>query len=188
MGRAPAAGKGAGRDDGGIQPEVTAAPFPLTPEWGPDIIEKSFSSASDRIHNADVPDAKLPLPPQTRLSRLERGIVDALYRLGEGAVTDVTHAMPGEPSHDSVRVTLRILERKGVVTHRREGPRYVYRPAVPAERARQQAAGHLTRTFFGGKPSRAILALLDMSAEQITREELDEIAARIDRAARQATE
>lgn len=135
-----------------------------------------------------MPRLESDLPPQARLSRLERSIVDALYRLSEGAVADVLKVMPGEPSYDSVRVTLGILEKKGYVTHRREGPRYVYRPTVSAERARRQAAGHLTRTFFGGKPSRTILALLDMSAEQITREELDEIASRIDRAARKSSE
>ena len=128
------------------------------------------------------------LPPQSRLSRLERSIVDALYRLSEGSVADVLRVMPGDPSYDSVRVTLGILEKKGYVTHRREGARYVYRPTVSAERARKQAARHLTRTFFGGKPSRAILALLDMSAEQIPPEELDEIASRIERAARKASE
>jgi BlaI family penicillinase repressor len=135
-----------------------------------------------------MPRSESDLPPQARLSRLERSIVDALYRLSEGAVADVLKVMPGEPSYDSVRVTLGILEKKGYVTHRREGPRYVYRPTVSAERARRQADGHLTRTFFGGKPSRTILALLDMSAEQITREELDEIASRIDRAARKSSE
>jgi predicted transcriptional regulator len=110
--------------------------------------------------------------------------MDALYRLNEGAVADVTRAMPGETSHDSVRVTLGILEKKGWVRHRRDGARYVYAPAVPAERASRQAATHLTRTFFEGKPSRAILALLDMSSGQLTPEELEEIATRIERAGR----
>ena len=123
-------------------------------------------------------------PPQTRLSRLERTIMDALYRLDEGAVAEVVQGMPGEPSPDSVRVTLGILERKGWVTHRRDGNRNVYSPTVPPARASKQAARHLTRTFFDGKPSRAILALLDMSSEQLTREELKEIAARIERAGR----
>lgn len=135
-----------------------------------------------------MPDPDTDLPPQTRLSRLERSIVDALYRLGEGAVADVLRVMPGEPSYDSVRVTLGILEKKGCVTHRRDGPRYVYRPTVSAERARSQAARHLTRTFFGGRPSRAILALLDLSSGDLSREELDEIATRIERAGRQVTE
>lgn len=135
-----------------------------------------------------VPKPSTDLPPQTQLSRLERSIVDALYRLDEGTVADVLKLMPGEPSYDSVRVTLGILEKKGFVSHRRDGPRYVYRPTVSAERARSQAARHLTRTYFGGKPSRAILALLDMSSEELTPEEIDEIAARIDRAGRDGTE
>ena len=121
-------------------------------------------------------------PPQARLSRLERTIMDALYRLREGSVAEVSRTMPGEPSVDSVRVTLGILERKGWVTHHRDGARNVYAPTVPAARARQQAAKHLTRTFFEGKPSRAILALLDMSSEQLTPDEIDEIVARIERA------
>lgn len=131
---------------------------------------------------------KKDFPSQTQLSRLERSIVDALYRLGEGAVADVLRVMPGEPPYDSVRVTLGILDKKGYVTHRREGPRYVYRPVVPAERARGQAARHLTRTYFGGKPSRAILALLDLSSGDISREELDQIAARIESAGREISE
>ncbi|HJR52529.1 MAG TPA: BlaI/MecI/CopY family transcriptional regulator [Gemmatimonadota bacterium] len=122
--------------------------------------------------------------PQTRLSRLERTIMDALYRLEEGGVAETVREMPGEPSPDSVRVTLGILERKGWVTHRRDGNRNVYTPTVPRARARKQAARHLTRTFFDGKPSRAILALLDMSSDQLTPAELEEIAARIERAGR----
>lgn len=129
-----------------------------------------------------MPKSSSDLPPQSRLSRLERSIVDALYRLDEGTAADVLKLMPGDPSHDSVRVTLGILEKKGYVTHRRDGPRYVYRPTVSAERARSQAARHLTRTYFGGKPSRAILALLDLSSGELSREELDEIAARIENA------
>ena len=135
-----------------------------------------------------MPDPATDLPPQTRLSRLEGSIVDALYRLGEAAVADVLRVMPGEPSYDSVRVTLGILEKKGFVAHRRDGPRYVYRPAVSPECARSQAARHLMRTFFGGKPSRAILALLDLSSGELSREELDEIAARIELAGRETAE
>jgi BlaI family penicillinase repressor len=132
--------------------------------------------------------AKSPLTSGARLSRLERTIVDTLYQLGEGSVNDVTRAMPGEPSQDSVRVTLGILRRKGIVTHRSDGPRYVYRPVIPAERARRSAAGHLTRTFFKGEPSRAILALLDMSTDELTADELEEIAQRIERERKKVVE
>ena len=124
----------------------------------------------------------------SKLSRRERQIMDLLFQRGSATAAEVLEGMPDPPSYSAVRAMLRTLEEKGHVRHREEGPRYVYRPTVSAERARRQAAGHLTRTFFGGKPSRTILALLDMSAEQITREELDEIASRIDRAARKSSE
>ena len=91
---------------------------------------------ADPLERHAVPKANSDLPPQTQLSRLERSIMDALYRLDEGTAADVLKLMPGEPSYDSVRVTFGILEKKGFVTHRRDGPRYVYRPTVPAERAR----------------------------------------------------
>ncbi|MHC4233544.1 MAG: BlaI/MecI/CopY family transcriptional regulator [Planctomycetota bacterium] len=109
-----------------------------------------------------------------QLSRREREIMDILYRLGEASVADVVGRMEPDPGYDSVRVTLGILEKKGHVTHRQEGRRYVYAPTVSHEAASQSAARNLTRTFFKGSPSRAILALLGMS--ELSPEELDAIA------------
>jgi predicted transcriptional regulator len=116
------------------------------------------------------------------LSRRERQIMDVLYRLGEAAAADIVPQLPDRPAYNSVRVTLGILERKGWVSHRQDGPRYVYRPTVPAERAGRSAAKHLLRTFFDGSPSRAILALLDGEAGRLSPGELDEIARMIERA------
>ncbi|HUQ82915.1 MAG TPA: BlaI/MecI/CopY family transcriptional regulator [Gemmatimonadaceae bacterium] len=118
-----------------------------------------------------------PAPPSSpaTLSRRERGIMDALYRLGSGSVADVVAQLGDPEAHDSVRVTLGILEKKGVVTHRADGPRYIYAPAVPKERASKLAARDLLRTFFEGSPSRAILALLDESDRNLSAADLEEI-------------
>jgi predicted transcriptional regulator len=114
------------------------------------------------------------------LSRRERQIVEAIYVLGEATVADVVRRV-GEPeAHDSVRVTLANLERKGVLKHRAEGNRNVYRPAVSRDKATRSAVRDLLNTFFAGSSSRAILAMLDLSRESLTQEELDEIAARLD--------
>ena len=120
---------------------------------------------------------KKRLPVHQRLSRLERRIMDAVYRLGDGSVADITGLLGDSSSPDSVRVTLRILERKGHLTHRREGPRNVYRPTIPHDKARKTATSHLLSTFYEGRPSRAILALLGASGEALSEEELDEISA-----------
>lgn len=106
--------------------------------------------------------------------------MNALYRLGEATAGDVARHLRDEDGYHSIRVTLGILEKKGFLTHRREGKTNVYRPMVSPEKARESAMAHVLKTFFAGSPSSAILALLDMS--ELTPEELDEIAARIDEA------
>jgi BlaI family penicillinase repressor len=108
------------------------------------------------------------------LSRRERQIMDLLYRRGESTVAEVMEGLPDPPSYSAVRATLRILEEKGHVTHREDGPRYVYSPSVERDRARSAALDHLVETFFDGSMEEALVALLrrsdtDLSAEQIER-------------------
>lgn len=116
------------------------------------------------------------------LSRRERQIMDVLHRRGEAAVAEVMEDMPDPPSYSAVRATLRILEEKGHVVHREDGPRYVYAPAVPREEARQAALRHVVRTFFGGSAEEAAVALLGMSDVAMTDGDLERLTAEIERA------
>jgi len=124
-------------------------------------------------------------PLQNQLSRRERQIMDILYRLGEAGAAEVVDHLPDRPAYNSVRVTLGILERKGVVRHRREGSRYVYSPTQPAEAVRESALRHLVRTFFRGSPSKAVLTLLDSPSTRLSKEELNELAAWVEAAKRE---
>ena len=119
-------------------------------------------------------------PLHSNLSRREREIMDIVFQLGEASVAEVAGRMSDDPGYDSVRVTLGILEKKGHVTHRPDGRRYVYRPTVPHGKATKNALRGVLKTFFGGSPSKAILTLLDMSATRLSPDELDEIARWID--------
>lgn len=110
------------------------------------------------------------------LSRRERQIMEALYRLGEATVAEVVRQLPDDVSYDSVRVTLSLLAERGLVKHRREGQRYVHRPVVPHERASKSATGDLVRTYFRGSPSRAVLGLLEAEGDGLGERELQEIA------------
>ena len=110
------------------------------------------------------------------LSRRERQIMDAIYRLGEASAAEVAKALPDRVAYNAVRVTLGILEKKGFLKHRQEGPRYVYLPTIAAAKAQQSAMKHVLATFFRGSPSAAILALLGDGAAKLSRSELDEIA------------
>src|SRR5262245_30408321 len=101
-----------------------------------------------------------PDPPG--LSRREREVMDIVYRLGRATAADVRAEMPEPPTEAAVRTTLRILVRKGRLTHRYDGPRYVYSPTVEPEAARRSAFRHLLDTFFGGSARGAMAALLEM--------------------------
>ena len=120
-----------------------------------------------------------------QFSRREREIMDAVYRLGEASAVDVARHLRDEDGYDSIRVILGILEKKGYLEHRREGKRHVYQPTVSRESATRSALSHVMKTFFAGSPSSAILALLDMSSENLSADELEEIASRIEDAAKE---
>lgn len=116
------------------------------------------------------------------LSRRERQIMDVIYRLGQATAQEVVDNLSDPPSYSAVRGLLRILEDKGHVKHRQDGPRYVYQPTIPREKARASALRQLVRTFFQDSPEAAVAALLDLSAAGLKNEELDRLAALIARA------
>ncbi|MEZ4415319.1 MAG: BlaI/MecI/CopY family transcriptional regulator [Gemmatimonadota bacterium] len=115
-----------------------------------------------------------------RLSRRERQIMEALYLHGEATADGVCEVLPDEPGLDSVRVTLRNLEKKGYVHVERSGTLNRYRPRVPRAQARRSALQDLVTTFFGGSSANAMLALLDLPSEGLTDEQLAELSRRIE--------
>jgi predicted transcriptional regulator len=103
--------------------------------------------------------------------------MDVVYRLGEASVSDVVRLIDGDPGYDSVRITLGILTKKGHLQHRREDRRYIYTPTVTREKASRSAVFNLLKTFFGGSPKKAIIAMLDMSSSRLSEDDVGEIAA-----------
>ena len=67
--------------------------------------------------------------PSERLSRRERQVMNILFRRGRATVAEVMDDLPDPPTYSAVRSILRILGGKGLITHREDGPRYVYVPA-----------------------------------------------------------
>lgn len=118
----------------------------------------------------------------TTLARRERQILDILFAAGRAAGPEIQAQLPDAPSYSTVRTILRVLERKGYVRHTEEGLRYVYEPAIPRETARKSALRRLLHTFFDGSAQQAVAALLDPKVARISPEELDQLAALIDKA------
>jgi BlaI family penicillinase repressor len=121
------------------------------------------------------------------LSRRERQIMDILYRRGRATAGDVMDDLPGNPSYSTVRTQLRVLETKGHVRHEAEGLRYIYVPALPRHAARRSAVRHLVETFFEGSSAKAVAALLGGDAARLTDDELQRIAALIEKARKEGS-
>ena len=114
------------------------------------------------------------------LGHRERQIVEAVYRLGEASVGEVRADIPEPPSYSTVRAMLGSLVEKKVLRFRRDGKRYLYRPVVAAELASKSALKQLVSTFFAGRTTDAMAALLDVSGDRLSDEELHEIRQMID--------
>ena len=106
--------------------------------------------------------------------------MDVVYQYGQATAAEVLDALPDPPSYSTVRALLRVLEDKGHVRHRRRGPRYVFRPTVPREKARRSALARVVQTFFDGSSQAAVAALIDQSS--LSGADLDRLEALIDRA------
>ncbi len=120
--------------------------------------------------------------PSDGLARRERQIMDVIHLLSEAAVSDVREKLSDPPSYSAVRTMIRHLESKGLLKHRQDGKRYVYRATQSHASASRSALRKLLDVFFAGSPSDAVAAILDVQGKQIDQAELDRIDALIQHA------
>lgn len=121
-------------------------------------------------------------PALARLSRREQQIMEIVYQRGRVTAAEVMEAMPDPPTYSAVRASLRVLEDKGHIRHEAEEMKYVYMPVVAPDRARKSAVKHLMDTLFAQSPGELMSALLDVSARTMTDDELNRMAAMIEKA------
>src|SRR4029078_10140856 len=120
--------------------------------------------------------------PSDPLARRERQVMDILFRRGEATAAEIIQDLADPPTYSAVRSIVRVLEQKGHIKHREDGPRYVYLPAVNPERARDEALSHMVRTFFDGSAEQAGTALLRMSDADVSDAELARLRDRVRKA------
>jgi len=116
------------------------------------------------------------------LSRRERQVMDILHRRSGATVAEIMTDLPDPPTYSAVRSVLRILGEKELITHREDGPRYIYYPAKPTETAREDVLAHVVRTYFGDSPEQAVTALLRMSDMDLSDAEIKRLRNTIRRA------
>lgn len=122
--------------------------------------------------------------PHLNLSRRERQIMEVIYARGQATVAEVQDDLPDPPSYSAVRAMLGKLERKNYLRHAEHGLRYVYVPVMPREEIQDTAIARVMHTFFEGSPTKAVAAILDLSAVELTEAEIDEMAKLVEQARR----
>ena len=104
----------------------------------------------------------------------ELRLMQVLWDSGHATVGEVVDRLPGreKPAYNTVLTILRILERKGYVTHEKDGRAHVYVPLVDRTQARRGALAHLLRRFFDDSPELLVLNLVEdgqVGEEELTR-------------------
>jgi predicted transcriptional regulator len=121
-------------------------------------------------------------PTTAALSRRESQVMDILHRRSGATVAEIMADLPDPPTYSAVRSVLRILSEKELITHREDGPRYIYYPAKPTETAREDVLAHVVRTYFGDSTEQAVTALLRMSDVDLSDADVKRLRSTIRRA------
>lgn len=116
-----------------------------------------------------------------RLGDLQLAIMRVLWRGGEASVADVHGALEAERglAPTTIATMLRKMEDKGVVTHRTEGRKFIYRPAVSEAAVRRTMVGELTDRLFRGEVTALVSHLL--AEHEIDAGELERLRALVAR-------
>ncbi|MEM8735824.1 MAG: BlaI/MecI/CopY family transcriptional regulator, partial [Planctomycetota bacterium] len=117
---------------------------------------------------------------QDRLSRRERQILEIIYQCGEASANDITDALSGNIANATVRTQLRSMETKGVLRHRQEGKKFIYRPRTPRKSAASRAFRKVLDIFFGGSVGDALAAHLADPKTKLDQEQIERLKLLID--------
>lgn len=108
------------------------------------------------------------------LTEAELRIMNVLWEKGSATVHEVLQGLPEKPAlaYNSVLTIIRILEKKGYVTHEKDKRAHVYMPAVDRKDATRFEVKHLVSRFFGNSDELLVLNILEeksIDAEELAR-------------------
>ena len=115
------------------------------------------------------------MPKPTRIGDLQLAIMRVLWDLGEATVTEVHQALLDERglAPTTIATMLKKMEDKGVVEHRAEGRKFLYRPTMTQEHVTRSMVAELTERLFGGDPMALVTHLI--SRHRMAPKELSEL-------------
>jgi predicted transcriptional regulator len=99
-------------------------------------------------------------PGKTVLTKLELELMQVVWRLGSGTVSDVQAGFPRPLAYTTVQTMLNILERKGKLRRELQGRAYLYSARVTEAKALGQGVRDIVDRMFGGSSEELVMSLL----------------------------
>jgi predicted transcriptional regulator len=119
-------------------------------------------------------------PSTPTLTENERKVLEVLWKKKSASVREVTDELSKKSptAYTTVLTMLGILEKKGLVSHVRDGRAFIYSAAISRSEATASALQHLLKQFFNGSP--AVLAQHLVQEHDIGPSEMDALRRMID--------
>src|SRR5262245_63942543 len=119
--------------------KIMQPPFPCRCRDEEALLHLFFKQHNSLVRGYVPQEPQMSKQAHINLSRRERQIMDIIYQRGQATAAEVTENLPDPPSYSAVRAMLRLLEEKGHLRHEQDGPRYVFKPTLARDRAKNSA-------------------------------------------------
>ncbi len=113
-----------------------------------------------------------------RLTKAEEEIMVMIWNKGACTVSDILSDMPEpKPAHSTISSFIRILEKKGYVSHKAYGRTYEYSPIVEKKDYSKTKVSGLLSNFFGGSVDQLVSFLV--KEENVSLQEMQRLLDKI---------
>lgn len=115
----------------------------------------------------------MPRKPSNTFTDKELEIMQIVWELGEATTRQIQEKLSGERHYNSVLTIVRVLEKKGHLSHHEEGRTFIYSATESREKSRESVLGYLIKQVFGGSAASLVLNLVETG--DLTSKDLEEI-------------
>lgn len=97
------------------------------------------------------------------LTEAELRIMNVLWQRGSGSVQQVLDDLPPalDLAYNSVLTTIRVLEKKGYLEHKKDGRAHIYVPLIQRTDATRNEISNLVSRFFKNSHEQLVLNILE---------------------------
>lgn len=122
----------------------------------------------------------MPRPRQPGLTENELDVMHVLWTHGPLKVSDILDFLrrKPKPAYTSLLTVVQTMEKKGYVTHAKEGKAFVYSPLLQKKKFLLAEVKRTAMRLLGGSPGELVLNLVE--SEQLTKAEVEALRRLLD--------